>query len=505
MNTSGARVCFFLILSLLTSPLLAGEIAPPQLKDFAEALIEGNRKLIAAEHDLESAGFEKSRALSVFSPVFSYSSNSSKSANRSFNPISGIEEDYSTKRNGMTAGISQRTPIGRMSYDYSQDKTDYTNTQSSYFSSLYLGWQTGLLRRENRLIELESRMAHQSYNVSRAQTDAIMLDILIGAFQTLFSRVVAEQNKALKADNLQFYATLVEEAEIKLHNGMGSELDLKQSSLRYQQAETSLDETMLTLREADRKLEMQFGETAWNPQLASFSLNPVLADIPASFDEQKMIELAFARRPDYRVFEHQFQIQKASYLKAREQAKPDLTARARWGKQGRGFDLSAAERIPDKNWDVTLAYTFSFGPEDEKLGFSSQREKLKAFAARLEQKRDEVKTAVVDALLEFYRKNLESQRASKKLSSEVLEGQRLNFQLGKISLLDLTRYQQDFDNASLSVVQSETRLLLEWLRLLYETGTLAQYLGISEKDSAGLVFIAPLEAPLEDAEDAEND
>jgi outer membrane protein TolC len=56
----------------------------------------------------------------------------------------------------------------------------------------------------------------------------------------------------------------------------------------------------------------------------------------------------------------------------------------------------------------------------------------------------------------------------------------LNFQLGKISLLDLTRYQQEFNNASLAVVQGESRLMMSWLDLLYESGTLASYLQVND-------------------------
>ena len=98
----------------------------------------------------------------------------------------------------------------------------------------------------------------------------------------------------------------------------------------------------------------------------------------------------------------------------------------------------------------------------------------------MQQKRDDIRLALADALerLEFHRSNLALLKDSEKLSAEVLEGQQLNFQLGKISLLDLTRYQQEFDNASLAVIQGEARLILEWLRLHYETGTLAGFAGV---------------------------
>ncbi|EKD81577.1 MAG: hypothetical protein ACD_39C01739G0001, partial [uncultured bacterium] len=171
---------------------------------------------------------------------------------------------------------------------------------------------------------------------------------------------------------------------------------------------------------------------------------------------------------------------RATVAKLRELSRPDVSAQARWGKQGRAFDIDSADEMPDKNWDVSVSYNFSFGPEAEQLSLASQRHKLKAFEERLAQKRDDIKIAVTQSLerFEFYRKNLAALRESQKLSAEVLDGQRLNFQLGKVTLLDLTRYQQDFDNASLAVVQGESRLITEWCSLLYETGLLANYLGV---------------------------
>ncbi|NCB37887.1 MAG: TolC family protein [Erysipelotrichia bacterium] len=450
-------------------------VAP--LQKFAGLVIEGNRSLLAAGHDLESAMFEKNRALESFSPHFYYSSDASKSANRDYNSLTGIEEDYTTRRKGSGAGISQRTPIGNISYDYVDNKTEYTTSQTSYFKSLYLSVKTGLLRNDARLNSLERRLAHAEYEINQAQTDSLLLDVLLNAFQTLFNRIVAARNQALKKQNLNFYASLVEEAEIKLKNGIGSELDLKQASMRLQQAETGNEETGLALHDNDRQLATQLGRSEWNPEIASFSLESLLSCIPSAISITEFEKTALSRRPDYRVYLSQYKMQRAAFERARELSRPNLAATARWGKQGRGFTEEAADAMADKSWDVAITYSMSLGPEPESLSFSSQREKLKAFEAKLEQKRDDIKIAVAESAerIEFCRRNLASLKASEKLSVEVLEGQRLNFQLGKVSLLDLTRYQQEYDNASLAVVQGETRLIMEWLRLLYVTGTLAEF------------------------------
>ncbi len=449
------------------------------LKKFAEQIISGNRSLLAAGHELETARLARHKALEAFSPQMNFSSEASKDANSSYNSVTGLEEDYSTRRRGTSAGIAQRTPLGQLSYEYSSTRTEYTNSQSSYFRSLYLSLQSGLLRNDARVDALDRRLAHADYEIGEAQADSVLLDVLLAAFQSLFNRMVAERNQEIKRQNLKFYASLVEEAEIKLKNGIGSELDLKQASMRLQQAETGNAETGLSLQETDRRLAAQLGNINWSREIASFPLEPVLKSIPASYTLEKLEEEAFRNRPDYRIFLSQYKAQKAAFEKARQLSRPDLSARARWGRQGRGASQNDAADMNDKSWDVAIMYSTSFGPDGAKIDFTAQRERLRAFEARLAQKRDDIRLAVTDAMqrLDFHRRNLALLQASMQLATEVLEGQQLNFQLGKISLLDLTRYQQEYDNASLSLVQGETQLILEWLRLQYETGKLADFAG----------------------------
>jgi len=495
------RCCFVLVcwltLAFVTPQVMAGETtdklfeATRPLREFAEMVVSGNRSLLAAAHDLESAMFAKHKALETFSPRFYLGSDASKAANRSYNPITGLEEDYSTRRHGLSAGITQRTPLGQLSYDYSSSKTEYTSSQASYFQSLYLGLQTGLLRNDNRVNSLERRMAHADYEMSQAQADSVLLDVLYASFQSLFNRMVAARNLGIKKQNLSFYASLVEEAEVKLKNGIGSELDLKQASMRMQQAETGNAESELFLQENDRRLAVQLGNLLWKRDIASFPLDPVLQCIPGTLAIDAIEELAFKKRPDYRIFLSQYKSLKAAFERSRELSRPDLSARARWGRQGRGLSENSAADMPDKSWDVSLVYSTSFGPNGEKLDFSAQRERLEAFAARLNQKKDDIRLAVADAVerLDFHRRNLALLKESEKLAAEVLEGQRLNFQLGKVSLLDLTRYQQEFDTASLAVVQGEARLIIEWLRLHYETGTLADFFDIPAARGPEVVIV----------------
>lgn len=461
------------------------------LKRFAGLVVSGNRSLLVAGHDLEVARLARHKALEVFSPQMNFSSEASKDANSSYNSITGLEEDYSTRRRGTSAGISQRTPLGQLSYEYSSSRTEYTSSQSSYFRSLYLSLQSGLLRNDARVNSLDRRLAHAEYEIGEAQADSVLLDVLFASFQSLFNRMVAERNQEIKRQNLKFYGSLVEEAEIKLKNGIGSELDLKQASMRLQQAETGNAETGLSLQETDRRLAAQLGSIDWNREIASFPLEPVLKSIPASYTLEDLEKDAFSNRPDYRIFLSQYKAQKSAYEKARQLSRPDVSARARWGRQGRGASQGAASDMNDKSWDVAIMYSTSFGPEGEKLDFSAQRERLKAFEARLAQKRDDIRLAVSDALqrLDFHHRNLALLQASMQLATEVLEGQQLNFQLGKISLLDLTRYQQEYDNASLALVQGESQLILEWLRLQYETGKLA---GLADRTTGLRSYIVPV-------------
>jgi outer membrane protein TolC len=288
---------------------------------------------------------------------------------------------------------------------------------------------------------------------------------------------------------------MVEEAEVKLKNGMGSELDLKQASMRYRQAETDHEETLLSLKDQNRRIGLLLGNLSWNRELAGLELEELLNSIPDKLDEKELLHKAYQNRPDYRLIESQFKLRKSAFKKARIMSRPDISARLRWGKQGRSFDKDLAADMKDKSWSVSVTYTTSLGPEEDKIDFTIEKARLKAFAAKFEQKKDEVEVAITQSIdrFRFYRKNLASLKDSQKLAKEVLDGQRLNFQLGKISLLDLTRYQQDFNSASLAVVQGESRLMMSWLDLLYESGMLADYLQVDNFEQQSAMTISEYE------------
>ena len=63
----------------------------------------------------------------------------------------------------------------------------------------------------------------------------------------------------------------------------------------------------------------------------------------------RSIKTAFEMRPDFRVIERQYLRQKSLLEKARLLRRPDLSALAKWGKQGRGFSENEAKEMNDKS------------------------------------------------------------------------------------------------------------------------------------------------------------
>ncbi len=446
------------------------------VKKFAEKVLNGNRGILNLDSQQTIAELKKRKSLNAFSPDFSLNYDGSKSANRSYNSITGLEEDYSTRRRSNTASLNQKTVFGDLGLNYSGSKTEFTSSQASYFESMFLSLQTGILRRNFRINKLERRLAHLTFKIETARNDAVLMDVLLEGFQGLFNRILSEKNAFQKKENLDFYATLVEEAKIKLKNGMGSELDLKQSDMRLNQALTGQEETTLQLKEYDRRLKLLFGEEKWDSELASFSLDLIVDAIPEELDPKKMIKTAFEKRPDFIAATNETKLQETALNIGKENKKPDLSAVLSWGKQGRSTQKSLASDMRDKNWNLAIVYNTKIGPDNQKIDFRIERERLKNLRRNLKQKEEEIKVAIIRGIdnLIFFRKNLESLKASSRLSSEVLEGQRLNFQLGRISLLDLSRYQQEADSAKIAVVNGETQLIMSWLRLKYETGELLE-------------------------------
>lgn len=305
------------------------------LRHFARKVVNGNRTLIAEGHDLTDALISKRKALEVFSPSLTLSADSGNSVNRSYNSATGFDEDYKTENVDFGAEISHRTTLGRLNYGYLSGKTDYTTSKTSYFNSLYMSWRTGLLRRDDQIDLLDKKLAYTDYEINEAQADAVLLDVLISSYQNLFNLIIATENKKLKDRNLNFYATLVEEAEIKLKNGLGSELDLKQAKMRQRQAETGLFEIERSINGYERQIAAKLGDLTWDKEIVNFTFEDVLSEVPNNIDSNRLIKTAFEMRPDFRVIERQYLRQKSLLEKARLLRRPDLSALAKWGKQGR--------------------------------------------------------------------------------------------------------------------------------------------------------------------------
>jgi len=483
------------IFVIFLQPIFAQDVAlTPRgeeiLRRFALAVASSSLKIQALQHDLESARNQKLKSQTPFAPVVSISESTAKAANTSYNSSTGLDEDYSTRRRGTVLTLKQRTPLGTGRFDIEKSNTDYTSAQTTYFRSRYFSLETDLIRRAYKINAYEKKLGRGAYTSEKAGVDSQMLDILMEAFSSLFDRLIAYQNHLFKTRNISFYKNLVEEAEVKLKNGLGSELDLKQARMRSTLAETGVEESRINLDEADRKLALCFEGSGWDTTLASFTSEEVASSVPDVFDAAELLTRGIKARPDIRLLDSQLENQKITTALARENAKPDVAASIRWGRQGRAAEPDLADQMRDKSWDFLVTWSTTIGPRPERLDKKIESQKLAALKLRRDQAEAAAKKAISATIerIKFHKKNLLDLKDSSRLSGEVLEGQRLNFQLGKISLLDLNRYQSDYEEACLSVIRAESSLVLSWLQLLYEVGELPMKFGIKQADEPGVPF-----------------
>ncbi len=489
--------CFLLLITPFSAlPPLGADLASApvnqslnRLASFAELIASSSATILATGHDLEASRNSAMQQKMGFRPLLRVDEGSSKSSNRNYNTLTGIDEDYTTKRKGSTVSLQQRTPIGTARLDFERSRTEYTTAQASFFSSAYMTLETGLLRRDSRMLTLEKQISRSGWLTEKERFDSVLLDTLMSGCNMLLDRLLAEQNLLFRERNLIFYQKMLEEANVKLENGLGSELDRKQAEMRLTMAETDLEQSRLSLEEADRQIGVLLASSTWNHDLASFTPGELAAAVPPEFSPEALTDVALKKRPDIRMIRVQLETQKKSVSLAREKAKPNVSSSLRWGRQGRATDQEMARDMRDKSWDVLIGYETTLGPRPEKLEKRAEQERLNALEDRFGLSCDAARKAVIDKAdrLKFQLKNLADLKQSKALSAEILEGQRLNFQLGKVSLLDLLKYQSDFEASCLAEIQGETALVRYWLQLQYEIGQLTEYLRVSSS-SAGKKF-----------------
>lgn len=442
------------------------------LQSFAAELINNSRQIQASSNDLEAAELESRRRRLSFNPTVDISEFSSKATDRSYNPNTGLEVDYSTDRKGTIINLRQPTPIGVARISMEKSESVFTGNATMYFESLNFILETGLLRRDSKLMALENQMAHSYYSIEKARAESVSLDVLMQGFGALFDRLIAHRNMAFKERNLAFYQTMVDEAQVKLDNGLGSELDLKQAKMRLTLAQTTLHESRLVFEEADRRVGVIIGRSNWNRENAEFE--PSELKIPDDVTFEDSLAIALSNRPDVRILGAQLKLQQQNRAMAAEKSKPNLVASVRQGRQGRSVDSSLAASKPDKSWNLMLTWSTTIGHRPERLTSRIEDQRLQALEKRFDDTLEKTRGDLEDAVerLIFHRSNLLALKESAKLSQEVLEGQQTNFQLGTVSLLDLSRYQSEYEESELAVIRAEVALVLSWIRLMHVTGEL---------------------------------
>lgn len=449
-----------------------------RLARFAARLVEKNQRLSAARHGLRAARHEMGRQKAAFQARVDVQTMTGKSANRVYNTVTGIDEDYSTRRTGQTMGLGRRTRFGEGRLELERSRTDYTGSGASHFQSAYLAWETPLLQRPWKIYDVEFSRTEYPFQAERIRYDQVVQEVCLEGLRLIIERQVSLQHLAFLSRNLTFYQRMVEEAEIKLKSGLGSELDLKQARLRMQLAENRQREVALGLEEVARRLVVLMHDPEWEAEVASLSTGALVALVPASFSATAALEDARRQKPGLAQLTLERKQLEQDLAEAREKDKPAVNANLRWGRQGRASDPSMAREMKDKSWDLLVGYSTAIGPRPERLERRKQSEKLKSLAQTWDVTLAETRRNLEDQMerVRFFRRSLEDHRSSRALSAEVLEGQQLNFQLGKTTLLDLNRYQSDFEESCLAVFRAEAQLAQAWFGFLHEQGALTTFL-----------------------------
>lgn len=442
------------------------------LQSFALEVLNSSHRLKAVSKDSEAAKLEMQRSRLNFNPEVSVTHFSSKASDKTFNPLTGLEEDYSTDRQGVNINLSQPTQIGNAQVNIEKSNTDFGSGSRIYFESLDLILESGLIRRDANINRLERKMASSRYNIEKAREDSAILDTLMQSFEALFSRLIALRNLQFRTRNIKFYQTMLDEAQIKLENGLGSKLDLRQAQMRLTLAKTALHESELSFKEADRQIDLLLGDPDWDRKHGDFSAGNL--PVNQSYDINELLSSALKNRPDMKIINTQLQLQDQNFSLAHERSRPNLVARFVNRRQGRSADSSIAANKGDKSWNLAVTWSTKIGHRPERLTKRIEEKRLSALNERLIAAIDRTETEVINAIkrFKFNQSNLTALKNSALLSQEVLEGQQINFQSGSISLLDLSRYQTEFEEAEMSALRAEAVLALSWIHLLYVSGEL---------------------------------
>jgi len=377
----------------------------------------------------------------------------------------GQDPNVRTQTLGVTASVSQKTPIGAtVSLSTNLINISRRSRQSpTYTGGLQLSVSGLNLMRLNPKYNLNSlRSAKVSFDNSFLSYKSQIMQIITSVESAYLSVLSSQEQLEIQRRSLQLSETTYNETNARFNVGTVTQINLLQAESTLLSARDNFSNTERSLIAAEDNLRTLLGGGAYDvgihPSDPLEDYNGQVPDVQQAFDE------ALANGTDYQIAVQNLTNTEAAAYVAEVNARPNVTLGGSIGVNGSATDFSPAwdqvGRRDDYNWSVNLNASIPWPRRNEKSSARTAQNNLTSARIQLDQLRNQIYTNVRSQIRTITQnfQSVQLRQRQVEVQQQSYDAEYARYSQGLITYRDLQTAQNQLESARTSLLTSRISL-----------------------------------------------
>jgi len=427
VNKKNTVITLFLLMILFfsSSAVIAAENL--ELEEAVKLLIEENRTLKNARQDIDNA--EKDEELAV----------------RSYFPTLDLQSSYTKFDEG------QQLQLG----GYGSDEN--YSTSISLTQPIWMGGK----------VSMQKEIAAYGLEIARTEYEKTVEDQIFSLIQAYYGVLQAEGMVEIRQEALDIVNEHLRVVKNNLEAGIAIRRDLLQSQIEQRNAEEELTAARNNLKIARRRLAQLLNYEA------QYSVEKPKTEFDFSLDQDQLFKTAVENDPQLMILELNKEIVKLNQKLEGQYYRPNVSLNGSYDWQGEEF-------MDEKSWSMTLGVNVPlYDGGKGGINADKQENELQKLANNRQDLLENLNIEVEDSILTVKEnaEKIDLEILSLENAAENLEIANKSYEAGVASNTDVIDAQSTYNQAKISLLQSEYEYDIERFRTLYKSGRLKEYFG----------------------------
>ena len=424
VNKKNTVITLFLLMILFfsSSAVIAAENL--ELEEAVKLLIEENRTLKNARQDIDNA--EKDEELAV----------------RSYFPTLDLQSSYTKFDEG------QQLPLG----GYGPDEN--YSTSISLTQPIWMGGK----------VSMQKEIAAYGLEIARTEYEKTVEDQIFSLIQAYYGVLQAEGMVEIRQEALDIVNEHLRVVKNNLEAGIAIRRDLLQSQIEQRNAEEELTAARNNLKIARRRLAQLLNYEA------QYSVEKPKTEFDFSLDQDQLFKTAVENDPQLMILELNKEIVKLNQKLEGQYYRPNVSLNGSYDWQGEEF-------MDEKSWSMTLGVNVPlYDGGKGGINADKQENELQKLANNRQDLLENLNIEVEDSILTVKEnaEKIDLEILSLENAAENLEIANKSYEAGVASNTDVIDAQSTYNQAKISLLQSEYEYDIERFRTLYKSGRLKE-------------------------------